>query len=136
MWAPPEKVTTMHPQLTVVNRYALKGGAAPFVAAISDLVVRVEAEGERGILSYRFFVNPHGTEARAVIDYATAAAWIGHHEIAMGWPEMRALHSVAELVETTFLGAVTPEIAEWMKGSGLTARLEDGFSAVAGFRRG
>ena len=84
----------MLPELTVLNLYTLRNGAGPFTAAITALAKRVEAEGERGILSYRFFVHQDGTTARAVIDYATPEAWIGHHDIAMDWPEMRALHGV------------------------------------------
>ncbi len=125
----------MLPELTVLNLYMLRNGAGPFTAAITALAKRVEAEGERGILSYRFFVAEDGTTARAVIDYATPAAWIGHHDIAMGWPEMRALHGVAELAEVTFLGKVTPEITEWINGSGLTADVHGGFAPAAGFSR-
>lgn len=125
----------MLPQLTVLNRYTLKQGAAPFTAAITALARRVEAEGDSGVLSYRFFVGQDGTDARAVIDYATPAAWIGHHDIAMVWPEMRALHGVADLSEVTFLGTVTPEITAWIESSGLKARLVTGFTAAAGFRR-
>jgi hypothetical protein len=121
-------------KLTVLNRYRLKGGATEFSAAISALVARVEREGERGILRYQFWASSDGT-ARAVIDYATPQTWIGHHEIAMPWPEMQALHTVATLEEAVFLGPLTPDIREWLAGSSLTAVIRHGFVLAAGFHR-
>ena len=52
----------------------------------------------------------------------------------MPWPEMTALHTVARLVELTFLGPLTPEIRAWLDGSSLTARINDGNAFAAGFR--
>jgi len=123
------------PQLTVLNLYRLKASAKAFTDAITALAGRVEREGEQGVLSYRFWVNEADGTARAVIDYATSQAWIGHHDIAMGWPEMQALHTVAGLEEVTFLGSLTPEIRTWLVGSSLTAKVRDGFAPAAGFRR-
>lgn len=123
------------PALTVLNTYALTGTADDFRRAITALAVRVQAEGERGVLSYRFFVNAGDASARAIVDYADAAAWIGHHDTAMGWPEMAALHRVARLTDAVFLGEVTPEIRDWLAGSSLTARVASGYGFAAGFRR-
>lgn len=123
------------PQLTVLNLYRLKGSVEAFTEAIAALSARVEREGERGLLSYRFWVNEAQGTARAVIDYATPQAWIGHHDISMSWPEMKALHAVARLEDVTFLGPLTPEIRDWLVGSTLTATLHDGFTSAAGFRR-
>lgn len=125
-----------HPALTVLNLYTLTDTAEAFVSAITALAARVKAQGHPGILSYRFFVNPTTRTARAVIDYASADAWIGHHDISMGWPEMKALHAAAALSEATFLGEFTPEIAAWLAGSGLTARITTGNGFTAGFARG
>lgn len=122
-------------QLTVLNLYRLKASAASFTAATTALASRVEREGERGVLSYRFWVNEAEGTARAVIDYATPQAWIGHHDISMDWPEMKALHAVARLEDVTFLGPLTPEIRAWLAGSSLTAAVHDGFAPAAGFRR-
>lgn len=71
------------PQLTVLNLYRLTGSAGAFTDAVIALAARVEREGERGLLSYRFWVNATEGTARAVIDYATPQAWIGHHDISM-----------------------------------------------------
>ena len=121
--------------LTVLNLYILKGTAAEFQAAIEMLADRVNREGHLGIQSYRFYVNNDEQSARAVIDYENAAAWIGHHDIAMAWPEMMGLHAVAKLSEVTFLGAMTPEIKSWINRSTLTAKLNIGNAYAAGFRR-
>ncbi len=123
------------PELTVLNRYALRDRPEAFAAAAGALAARVGTEGEPGVLSYRFWVDAAAGEARAVIDYATPAAWIGHHESAMGWPEMTALHAAAQLVEVRFLGPVTDGIRDWIAGSGLTAQVLEGAVPVAGFRR-
>ena len=121
--------------LTVLNNYELRQGPEAFERAIIALAKRVEAEGHPGVLSYRFFVNPAENSAQVVIDYEDPGAWIGHHEIAMGWPEMTALHAVAHLAEVTFLGALTAEIESWIATSTLTARIRRGNRFAAGFRR-
>ena len=121
--------------LTVLNLYHLLAEAPAARDAFAALAARVEREGHPGIRSYRFFVHDDQPIARAVIDYAGPSAWIGHHELAMTWPEMRALHGLVRLAEATFLGPFTPEMQAWLAGSGLTARLETGFSYAAGFRR-
>lgn len=125
----------MDAQLTILNLYRLKADAGAFVAAITALAARVERDGERGVLAYRFWVNAGEGTARAVIDYATPQAWIGHHDISMEWPEMQALHTVATLSDVTFLGPMSDEIRAWLAGSGLKARVTDGFVAAAAFRR-
>lgn len=126
----------MEAQLTILNLYTLKASPQAFVAAITDLAARVDREGERGVLAYRFWVNAAEGTARAVIDYATPQAWIGHHDISMAWPEMQALHRTAQLSDVTFLGPMTEDIRAWLAGSGLKAMVHDGYAAAAGFRRG
>ncbi|SPF78461.1 antibiotic biosynthesis monooxygenase [Pseudoprimorskyibacter insulae] len=121
--------------LTILNTYALLSTPEAFTAAIEALAARVETEGHPGIRGYRFFVNAGDSTARAVIDYDDAAAWIGHHDIAMPWPEMKALHSVARLTDVVFLGDLTPEIQAWIDTSTLTATIHSGNAPTAGFTR-
>ena len=125
----------MSTELTILNHYELTGPAEDFREAISRLAARVEAEGHKGIRAYRFFVNEAEGCARAVIDYETPDAWLGHHEIAMDWPEMKAMHAVARLSDVTFLGPLTPDIRAYLEGASITARIHSGNSFVAGFRR-
>ncbi|WP_291838114.1 hypothetical protein [Limimaricola sp.] len=113
----------------------MRGSAEDFVAATQALADRVRREGHPGVLSYRFWVDAASAQGRAVIDYADAAAWTGHHDIAMDWPEMAALHEAAALSEVTFLGKVTPEILAWMADGPLHARLIEGYVPSAGFAR-
>jgi hypothetical protein len=61
-------------------------------------------------------------------------AWIGHHDIAMNWPEM-AFHTAARLAEVIFLGPLTSEIQAWIESSALTARLRAGNFFAGGFQR-
>jgi hypothetical protein len=122
--------------LTALNQYTLTAGAEAFRLAITRLADRVQREGHPGLLTYRFFIDAEGATARAVVDYRDAEAWIGHHDLAMPWPEMAALHAVARLSQVTFLGAVSPEITAWIAGSSLRAQITQGYSFAAGFRRG
>jgi hypothetical protein len=121
--------------LTILNVYRLTGSADAFREAIGRLADRVEREGHPGVRGYRFFVNDDDGVARAVIDYDGPDAWLGHHDIAMGWPEMAALHGVATLSEITFLGPLTPEIEAWIASSTLTARISGGYRFASGFQR-
>ena len=127
--------TNMHPNLTILNLYHIKTTPQAFLTAITKLAARVQAEGHRGVLDYRFFCAPELMQARAVIDYVGPEAWIGHHDIAMSWPEMQALHQAAQLVEVVFLGEMTAEIRGWIDRSALSARVITGFSQAAGFQR-
>lgn len=122
-------------QLTILNEYRLEQPAAQFIQAIRALSERVEREGEPGVRSYRFFVNEAEGSARAVIEYATPQAWIGHHDRSMAWPEMKQLHQVARLDQVTFLGPLTPEIQSWLEKSGLRAKVNSGYTVAAGFSR-
>lgn len=123
------------PRLTALNLYRLTAPAPEVAAAFTALAARVRAEGEPGVIGYRFYLNPARAEARAVVDYASPDAWLGHHDIAMPWPEMKALHGLARLAEVTFLGEVTEEIRAWIAGSALTAEVIQDFHWTAGFQR-
>ncbi|KSV83111.1 hypothetical protein N183_38270 [Sinorhizobium sp. Sb3] len=97
-------------RLTVLNIYELKKPPEDFEIAVGALARRVEAEGHPGVLPYRLFVNASERTAHGVIDYKDPGAWIGHHDIAMSWPEMTALHAAATLAEVIFLRPRTSEI--------------------------
>lgn len=121
--------------LIILNRYEILTSVREFETATSVLAERVEREGHPGVLTYRFFSNCDDMTGRAIVEYRDGDAWIGHHEIAMSWPEMKALHSVAVLREVVFLGEVTQAIHDWFSGSSLRATILDGNVQVAGFRR-
>jgi hypothetical protein len=122
-------------EIIVVNRYALKAGAVSFVAAVAALVRRVEAEGHPGVVSYCFYCPECAEEGRAVVRYTGPEAWIGHHDIAMDWPEMTALRATADLVEVALHGPLTDAMKDWMARAGLLDRVRHQGMAVAGFTR-
>lgn len=122
-------------RLTILNLYELKRTPEDFEIAIGALARRVEAEGHPGVLSYRFFLNTSERTARGVIDYKDSDAWIGHHDIAMRWPEMTALHAAATLAEVIFLGPLTSEVQAWIENSALTARVRSGNIFAGGFQK-
>lgn len=122
-------------KLIITNHYQLIQSAERFHLAIKALVARVEKEGHAGVLAYRFYVNETENCARGIIEYANPDGWIGHHDTSMGWPEMKALHSVANLVHVTFHGPVNQSILNWINSSSLTATLSTGNEFAAGFER-
>jgi hypothetical protein len=125
----------MVPRLVIVNDYALLAPVKDFSAAISALAARVGEEGEPGVRSYLFFAKAEDATARAVIHYAAPEAWIRHHEIAFGWSEMKALHSVARLTQVTFHGEMTDAIRAWMVRAGLGVPIVHYPHFAAGFVR-
>ena len=122
----------MDQQIVNVNEYRLAASAAEFVAAITALAQRTEAEGESGVLSYQFYVNHEERSATAVIRYRDAAAWVNHHRLAYEWPEMGALQATVELQRIAFLGPLNDEIEAM--ASGITAEVVRG-ELAAGFAR-
>ncbi len=125
----------MDQTLIIVNEYRLLAEASDFVAAITALAARVDREGERGVLSYRFHASSLEPAAAAVVHYRDPAAWIGHHETAMVWPEMAGLHRVAKLARVTALGPVTEAIHAWLARSGLVVEWRHFDIRAAGFDR-
>jgi hypothetical protein len=119
-------------QIVAVNRYMLTGPPVVFGSAAAALTDRVRDQGHPGVISYRFFTA--GPVAFGNVLYADAAAWLGHHAIAMDWPEMAALRAAARLDNVTLLGPVTPPIRAWFDRNGLAAILTTG-QLAAGFVR-
>lgn len=125
----------MTPPLVIVNDYTLLAPASDFTHAITALAARVEREGHPGVRSYLFYVNAGEATARAVIHYDGAEAWIGHHDISFGWPEMKALHAVARLAQVTFHGEMTAAIRDWLDVAGLVVPVRHYPDFAAGFLR-
>jgi hypothetical protein len=123
------------PRLVIVNDYVLLSSADAFRAAIAALAARVRDEGHKGVRSYLFYARPEDATARAIIHYADPDAWIGHHELSFGWPEMKALHGVARLAQVTFHGEITGAIRDWMARAGLAVPVLHYPDFAAGFLR-
>ncbi|MGL4238593.1 antibiotic biosynthesis monooxygenase [Tabrizicola sp.] len=121
--------------ITVVNLYRLLSGREAFVVAVNALARRVEAEGHPGVLEYRFFCPEGADDGRAVVRYRDAEAWVGHHDLAMGWPEMAAFRAVAELERIDLYGPVTKAMQDWIDRMGLADRVFHAGGPVAGFSR-
>ncbi|WP_431300892.1 hypothetical protein [Tabrizicola sp. BL-A-41-H6] len=124
---------TADPTITVVNRYRLTAGAEAFVAVVTAMARRVETEGHLGVRSYHFF-RADG-EGRAVVTYDSPEAWVGHHDIAMGWPEMAAVRAVSDLEEIALYGPFSDAMRAWLEKAKLLGRLRQAGEAVTGFRR-
>ena len=121
--------------ITVMNRYRLLSGRQAFLAATSALSQRVEGEGHRGVLDYRFHCLDATDEGWAIVRYRDPEAWVGHHDLAMGWPEMAALRAAAELVEINLFGPISDAMRAWLDRMGLAGKVRHHGEAVAGFRR-
>lgn len=120
--------------LIAVNDYRLNLDAGLYLQAARDLATRVAQEGERGVISYRFFADAAGGQGRAVIRYTGPEAWMGHHHLSFGWPEMQALHRAATLERITLLGEVSAEIRAWIENAGMAGKVTY-FPQGAGFDR-
>jgi hypothetical protein len=120
-------------EVTVVNRYALRDAGA-FEAAITALVARVRDQGHPGVLAYRFY-HAGPDQARAVVRYADPEAWVAHHDLIMGWPEMAAQRAAADLVEIELFGPMTAAMQDWITRMGLGHRVKHCGAPFAGFQR-
>lgn len=103
-----------------VNEYDLVSAPDEYVEAIRRLADRTEREGHRGVLQYRFFVNPDSASAGAVIIYDNADSWRAHHELAYQWEEMGGLQATVRLKRLFLFGPLTEEIEAWLADSGIT----------------
>jgi hypothetical protein len=123
----------MMAEVTVVNTYRLQDGEG-FELAVAALVARVRDQGHPGVRSYRFF-RPTPEMGRAVVTYDGPEAWVGHHDIIMGWPEMAALRRAADLAEIQLFGPVSDAMQDWIVRMGLAEKVRHQGLAVAGFDR-
>ena len=120
-------------QIVNVNEYELAGSAEEFVAAITALAQRTEAEGDQGVLRYQFYVNRDENRATATIVYGDAESWLEHHRMAYEWPEMAALQATVKLRRLTFLGPLNDEIEAM--ASGIDVPIVRCDTLAAGFAR-
>ena len=124
----------MTSEIVVVNFYALRDGEA-FDRAVRALVPRVRLQGHEGLRSYRFF-GSGPKERRLVAIYAGPEAWVGHHDLIMGWPEMAAFRAVADLDEVLLFGPVTAAMQGWLDRMALGDRVRVMGPVLSGFARG
>lgn len=120
-------------EIVVVNFYALRDAEA-FDRALRLLVPRVRLQGHDGLRSYRFF-GSGPKERRLVAIYEGPAAWVGHHDLIMTWPEMLALRNAARLARTDLYGPISPAMQVWIDEMGLGRKLRHQGEAIAGFKR-
>lgn len=123
----------MSSEIVVVNFYALRNPDG-FDRALRALVPRVRLQGHAGLRSYRFF-GSGPKERRLVAIYEGPEAWVGHHDLIMGWQEMVALRAAARLARTDLYGPISPAMQAWIDQMGLGAKLRHQGEAIAGFRR-
>ena len=120
-------------QIVNVNEYQLAASAEQFAEAITALAKRIEAEGEKGVLRFQFYVNSEDDVAVATIVYRDAEAWLEHHRLAYTWPEMASLQSTVQLQKLTFLGPLNEEIEAMASGIDVPIIHRD--TLAAGFSR-
>ena len=109
-----ENMSNLPLQVIQVNHYALVEPPDVYVAAIKALAKRTETEGHSGVLGYKFFVNASDNTAGAVITYANADAWLGHHQLAYQWDEMVRLQATVSLKRVDLFGPLNDEVRAFM----------------------
>ena len=124
----------MTSEIVVVNFYALRDPDG-FDRALKALVPRVRLQGHPGLKSYRFFGSGL-KDRRLVAIYDGPSAWVGHHDLIMGWQEMVGLRAAARLARVDLYGPLTPPMRDWVETMGLGKKLHHQGEAIAGFRRG
>jgi hypothetical protein len=120
-------------EVIAVNRYCVRDAGA-FDLAVATLVARVLAEGHRGVGSYQFHRSGL-REGRAVVRYSDPEAWVGHHDLITGWPELAAFRAAADLEEVILFGPVSAAMQGWLDRMGLGDRVRLMGPQVAGFVR-
>lgn len=123
----------MTSEIVVVNFYALRDPDG-FDRAVKALVPRVRLQGHPGLRSYRFF-GSGPKERRLVAIYEGPDAWVGHHDLIMGWTEMVALRAAARLARTDLYGPISPAMQVWIDEMGLGRKLRHQGEGIGGFRR-
>ncbi len=123
----------MTAEIVVVNFYALRDPDG-FDRALRVLAPRVRLQGHEGLRSYRFF-GQGPKERRLVAIYDGPAAWVGHHDLIMGWSEMTALRAAARLARTDLYGPINAPMQAWIEKMGLGKKLRHQGEGIAGFRR-
>jgi|JI7StandDraft_1071085.scaffolds.fasta_scaffold20002_4 hypothetical protein len=121
-------------EVVAINRYAVRD-AAGFDRAVAALVDRVRTAGHPGVQGYHFYRSAPD-EGRAIVCYADAGAWVGHHDLIMGWPEMAAFRAVADLDEVLLFGPVTAAMQGWLDRMALGDRVRVMGPVLSGFARG
>lgn len=101
------------------------------------LVERAKREGDRGLLDYRFFLNPAEKTAGIVITYANAAAWMAHHKIAYQWAEMTAFQPIVKMNHFDLFGPLNEEVKAFIADAESKSKLVYALygSSTAGFAR-
>jgi len=79
---------------------------------------RVEAEGERELLNFQFYADPHSTRIGAVLTFASSAAFLRHVALVGGWDEFRAFAGSARLLDIRVYGELPAEAAAWVSQFG------------------
>lgn len=120
---------TLESRVFQITEYELVDTPEAFVAAISALADRTEREGHGGVLGYQFYVDRETLTAGAVIQYADAAAWVAHHQMAYQWDEMPILQATVSLSRLTLFGPLNDELEGWLDGAEFPIARFGGFAA-------
>jgi hypothetical protein len=100
--------------LTLAEVLERKVGPEAFAAAVEALRRRVEAEGERELLTLQFYADPHSTRIGAVLTFASSAAFLRHVALVGGWDEFRTFAACARLLDIRVYGELPAEAAAWV----------------------
>lgn len=123
----------MTAEVVVVSFYSLRDVEA-FDRAVRALVSRMKLQDPAGLRGYRFFGS--GPRMRRLVAiYETPDAWVRHHNLIVGWPEMVSFRAAARMRRVRLYGLATPEMEHWVERMRQGRIIHQGGKTIPLFRR-
>lgn len=121
-------------QIVQIAEYEVTGDPEEYVAAISDIVAKVERDGVAEMLRYTFYVDRPGRTVTSVIVHRSPDSWVAHHEMLDRWRDefARLKHAVRQ-TRLRLYGPVSDGMRSWLGARGV--RFEEAGELAAGFER-
>ena len=121
-------------QIVQIAEYETIGDPEDYVAAISDIVAKVEQGGVATMTRYTFYMDRVRGRVTSVIVHDSPESWLAHHEMLGRWGEefARLKHS-AHQTSLRLYGPVSDGMRAWLDAR--EVRFEEAGTLAAGFER-
>jgi hypothetical protein len=121
-------------QIVQIAEYETTGDPEDYVAAITDIVGKVERDGVAAMTRYTFYVDRAGGTVTSVIVHESPESWAAHHEMLERWhDEFARLKRTAHQTRLRLYGPVSDAMRSWLGARGV--RFEEAGTLAAGFER-
>jgi len=121
-------------QIVQIAEYATTGDPEDYVAAVADIVDKVQRDGVATMTRYSFYVDRSGGTVTSVIVHESPESWVAHHEMLERWSdEFTRLKHTAHQARLRLYGPVSDGMRAWLNARGV--RFEEAGELAAGFVR-